>query len=274
MSDEKMNSPSTTSATPTPTPTSTAGLSGAGTPQDTMGTTSMGRSASPGAGSTGGSAGAMGAPSSRADSDATAAAMASSTGSSSASGSSGSKSASDMARETSDAARSRAQELGQSARSEAASMADKGRSMAYAKAEEAMERGASEVDTTAEHIRAAGREFGEGSYPAQAADYLATSLSDAANALRTQDIDGMMSEVTAFARRNPALFIGGAALLGFVGARMLKASERAGGGDRWRDDARRYDAPPPGVAGTPYATNTPYATGTGGMGSPRDRGYS
>ena len=179
----------------------------------------------------------------------------------------GSKNARDMAWETKEAAQGRAQELSERAKAEAAGMADKGKSMAYAKADEAKERGASEIENTAEHIRNAGREFGEGTYADQAADYLASSLSDAASAIRTKDVDGMIADVSDFARRNPAAFLGGAAILGFAAARMLKASERARQDDGYgyraspgRPDPYGYDAPSAGIGNTPYGARTTMPT--------------
>lgn len=58
----------------------------------------------------------------------------------------------------------------------------------------------------------------------QAAGRLADNLSDAANAIRTTDLKAVRDDVAGFARRNPLLFFGGAALLGFAAARMLKNS--------------------------------------------------
>ena len=203
-------------------------------------------------------------------------------GSSTAAGSTGSasgsnKSAGDMAKETGDAAKSRAAELADSAKAQAGSMAEKGKSLAYDKADEFKGQASSEIERTADHVRAAGREFGEDSYAAQAADYLASSLSDAAGAIRSRDMDDVLSELNNFARRNPAVFLGGAALLGFAAARMFKASERGryGGSRSWDESdpyardpydrdpyARRFDAPPAGVAHTPHASPSQPATPT------------
>lgn len=247
--------------------TSTAATSGAGTPKDTTTTASMASatSTSPAAGSTGGFG-------SRSESDATASSMASS--------SNDDKSAKDMAWETKEAAQGRAQDLAGQAKAEVAALGENAKQTAYAKAEEAKGRGASEVERTAENIRNAGREFGEDSYAYQAADYLATSLHDAADAIRTRDVSTVMDDVTHFARRNPAVFLGGAAMLGFFAARMLKASERArhttdydyGGDYGQRRYGGDYDAAPtPGVGHTPHAAKTaaptyPATTTTGASG--------
>jgi hypothetical protein len=54
--------------------------------------------------------------------------------------------------------------------------------------------------------------------------------------LRNTDVDELWSEVEGFARRQPAIFLGGALLLGFFGARLLRASDgqRRTGADYYR----------------------------------------
>ncbi|CAN5148255.1 hypothetical protein BH24PSE2_BH24PSE2_06870 [soil metagenome] len=52
----------------------------------------------------------------------------------------------------------------------------------------------------------------------------AQRLSDAAERLREGDIDSMANEARDVARRNPALFLAGAAFAGFLSARFVKAS--------------------------------------------------
>ena len=267
------NSFKTVTEASTTSPAARASLSGAGTPADSTDTKSMQSQASSGS-TGGGSATAMGADAKaeatkaesagvkpigaaaladerkgdRADSDKAAADMAS------ASHAGGDKSAKEMAQETAEAAKSRAKEVADRAKAEAAQMGEKAKSMAYDKADAYKAQGAGEIDRTAERVRAAGQEFGEGSYPAQAADYVASSLSQAADAIRNQDIDGVVGEVSRFARRNPAVFLGGAALLGFAVARMMKASERARMSEGGYDPYGRRMAPPPaGIEHTPHA---------------------
>ena len=263
---KEANSFKTVTDASTTSPAARASLSGAGTPADSTDTKAMQAAT----GSTGGGSAAAVADAKqaeaagvapigaaaladerkggRADSDKTATDLASaSTG--------GDKSAKEMATETAEAAKARAAEVADRAKAEAAQMGERAKSMAYDKADAYKSQGASEIDRTAARVRAAGEEFGEGSYPAQAADYVASSLSQAADALRNQDIDGMVGEVSRFARRNPAVFLGGAALLGFAAARMMKASERARHAELRRDDyGRRIASPAPGVAHTPYDT--------------------
>ena len=59
-------------------------------------------------------------------------------------------------------------------------------------------------------------------YIRQAADQIDT----VAEAVRTKDLRDAVSDVQDFARRQPAIFFGGALLLGFAAVRMLKTNGR------------------------------------------------
>ena len=61
----------------------------------------------------------------------------------------------------------------------------------------------------------------------QAAEYIrqaANQVDSLANAIRNRDAAELVSEVQSFARRQPALFFGGAMVLGFAALRFLKSS--------------------------------------------------
>ncbi len=94
--------------------------------------------------------------------------------------------------------------------------------------------------------------------------------------LRETEVDEMVDEVRGFARSRPALFLGSAALLGFLGTRFLKSSSQgasAGGGSAdggygtatssatvTHGTGEPATALPPGtVAGSPTARRTPMA---------------
>lgn len=121
-----------------------------------------------------------------------------------------------------------ASDLKAKAKAEAANLAEQARAAADARVEDVKAEATGRINETASNIRSAGREFGQDSYQAQAADYLADNLMEAADRIRAQDLDSVAREATAFARRNPALVLGGAALLGFAAARLLKASDDGG----------------------------------------------
>lgn len=89
---------------------------------------------------------------------------------------------------------------------------------------------ASELGTVVNAVRRFGETLSnEGQGPiarfaAQYGDKAANSLDRFANYLRQQDTRQLINDVQNFGRRQPALLIGGAFLLGFAGARLIKSS--------------------------------------------------
>src|SRR3546814_8495932 len=71
------------------------------------------------------------------------------------------------------------------------------------------------------------------------ADQAARGREGFAQTLREKDLDGLVEDVGDFARRQPALFLGGAVALGFAMSRFLKTSgNRRGGGEQYGE---RFD---------------------------------
>lgn len=58
------------------------------------------------------------------------------------------------------------------------------------------------------------------------AEQFATQVDSAGQFLRDKEMSDVLASVKDFARRQPTLFLGGAVVLGFLGARFLKSSER------------------------------------------------
>ncbi|MFK7763830.1 MAG: hypothetical protein AB8B62_11240 [Roseobacter sp.] len=83
----------------------------------------------------------------------------------------------------------------------------------------------SKVSNAASAANAASAEFENGSLQEIAADQIATHLQDVAGILRETDLSSVSKKATTFARENPVLFLGGAALLGFAATRFLKSSD-------------------------------------------------
>jgi hypothetical protein len=89
---------------------------------------------------------------------------------------------------------------------------------------------ASELSTVVNAVRRFGETLNnEGQGPiarfaAQYGDKAANSLDRVARYLRDQDPKQLLNDVQSFGRRQPALLIGGAFLLGFAGARIIKSS--------------------------------------------------
>ena len=73
--------------------------------------------------------------------------------------------------------------------------------------------------------RAARDGSGADSPVARIAESAADNLQRFSDSLRERDLDGLLRDAESFARRQPALFIGAAALVGFLAVRFLKASD-------------------------------------------------
>jgi hypothetical protein len=104
---------------------------------------------------------------------------------------------------------------------------------------------ASELSTVVNAVRRFGETLNnEGQGPiarfaAQYGDKAADSLDRVARYLRDQDPKQLLNDVQSFGRRQPALLIGGAFLLGFAGARIIKSSMDAASNSSINTDAQR-----------------------------------
>jgi hypothetical protein len=89
-------------------------------------------------------------------------------------------------------------------------------------------------------------------YVEQAADQI-ERLSER---LKNKDVRELLDDVQQLARRQPALFIGGAFALGLMGARFLKSSADRSSGNRYDRDSSAY-----GAGTTDYGGGTRYGGG-------------
>lgn len=104
---------------------------------------------------------------------------------------------------------------------------------------------ADRAETEARNVAEAGAAFEDNPYARQAAEKVSETLTQVAEAVRSADLGTLQRDVTNFARSNPAVFFGGAAVLGFLAARAMKASERADIDADYTGDytpGRTYDA--------------------------------
>jgi len=114
---------------------------------------------------------------------------------------------------------------------------------------------ADELSTVVNAVRRFGESLNnEGQGPiarfaAQYGDKAADSLDRVAQYLREQDPKRLFNDVQSFGRRQPALLIGGAFLLGFAGARIIKSSMGAAG------SGSTYNRPQQGLATTRVSPN-------------------
>ncbi|MEQ6204883.1 hypothetical protein ABMC88_17725 [Sulfitobacter sp. HNIBRBA2951] len=130
--------------------------------------------------------------------------------------------------------KTKAHDIGHDAKEAAFSQAER-------KAEALRDDAAARVSNAADAADAAANTFDPDSLQARAAQQVADQVEGIAQQLRTADLGSVAHEVSSFARKNPALFIGGAALLGFAATRFLKAR------DPQRVDYGRVDADPWGA---------------------------
>ena len=177
------------------------------------------------------------------------------------------------ARETVDQAKHQMSRLTDEAQRRARSLVDQQKESA-----------ASAVGGWAEALRQTARNLEEREQPAAGryVDWAADGVERFSRSLREQELDQLVHQAEQFARRQPALFLGGAVALGFVASRFLKSSAerhrmdreaRYGGTEYGGEPERRYGQPATSAGG--YAPSTGYdpTTGTYGPGSApaRDR---
>ena len=114
------------------------------------------------------------------------------------------------------------------------------------------EAAASEITNVANAVRRLRESLGgeqSGTIAQYAADYgdkAAERLERLSNYIREQDPKQMLDDVQNFGRRRPALLLGGAFLLGFAGARMIKSSMNMGS----QQQSSRMDKQSSNFAGT------------------------
>ena len=95
------------------------------------------------------------------------------------------------------------------------------------------ETAANELSKVVNAVRQFGQSLsGEGTgpiarYAAEYGDKAADSLERFSNYIREQDAKRLLNDVQNFGRRQPALLLGGAFLLGFAGARLIRSSMEA-----------------------------------------------
>ena len=178
----------------------------------------------------------------------------------------------DVRRETGEDVKRSAERLGEDARGAAEQVGARAQEEAVHQAERAKAGAASEMSGIADALRTAAQEMRSGSPQERTFGQIAESLAGASDALRDRDLGEIAGDVSAFARRNPIGFLGGAALAGFAATRFAQASskprpERAGapsGGDATAATATgaTYDEPS-AHAPTDMSTDTPTDTPAG-----------
>ncbi len=121
-------------------------------------------------------------------------------------------------------AKEKAAELAEQAKSAAGSVVQDAASAATSHADAAKSSVANEVSGIASALRTAAEEMRRGSPQERTFGQIAEGLADASDAMREKDLSTMVQDVSTFARKNPLVFLGGAALIGFAATRFAKAS--------------------------------------------------
>lgn len=145
-------------------------------------------------------------------------------------------------------ARDKAREIGADARDMARDVRDEAISEARDRADATKEGMADEISDVSRALRKASDELRDGSPQARTFSAAADMMASFADTVHDRDLGQMADSLSDLAKRNPVAFLGGAALLGFAGARMAKTSRRA----RMLDRREGYGGT--GYGGTATAT--------------------
>jgi hypothetical protein len=185
-----------------------------------------------------------------------------------------------------DAADQAAQQAGQAAapiadqaQETAGQVAEQAKQQAVAQISTQKEHAAGSLDAVAQALRQSGDQLRSKQQEplANLAGTAAQRIEDFSGYVRNTDVNDMIRDVEAFARRQPAAFLGGAFTLGVLAARFLKSSsqkeaDQGGVGSGRTPSYRGYSANPYSTSGTSrYPAPSRYpagtsATGLGGVG--------
>lgn len=154
--------------------------------------------------------------------------------------------------------KSAAGDVAEKAKSAAKEAAQSVKEEAHAQAVGAKDNVAGEVKSVASALRTASNEMRDGSPQERAMGQIAETLADVSDSIRDQDLGEMATTAISFARRNPLVFLGGAALLGFTAARFAKSSGD-NAPDTYEDHARTASYGSHQSRATPGAPVPPYA---------------
>src|SRR5689334_10860149 len=154
--------------------------------------------------------------------------------------------ASDQAKRLASEAQDQARQVSADIKDHARDVMDQTRSEVRHQAEQGSQRVAGGLNTVAQQLRAMreGRPEAAGPLPGYA-DQARHKVEALARRLEDGGVDGVASDVTAFARRRPGLFLLGCAGAGFVVGRMVRASQAAksdGSGTTSRPSAMPYQS--------------------------------
>jgi hypothetical protein len=174
-------------------------------------------------------------------------------------------------------AKQQGQQLAQQARQQAGELANRGGEQVKSQLETQKHQAAQRMTPVQMALRETAQQLRkQGQEPiSQYADKASDQVERFSGYLRETSVDEITDEVRGFARSRPALFLGSAVALGFLGTRFLKSSSQDGtysgnrpGATVSHGTGESATALPPGtLAWSPTATRTPIAEPPAGEGS-------
>lgn len=120
--------------------------------------------------------------------------------------------------------RQKGAEAAEAAKSTAREYAERARDEAYSRGEQYRDYAADETSKVASALRKASEDLSSGSPQERLLAQVADTVADTADRMRGMTLTEAFHDSTEFARRHPAAFLSGAALVGFAAARFMKAS--------------------------------------------------
>ena len=157
-------------------------------------------------------------------------------------------------------AKQQGQQLATQARQQASKLANQGGEQVKSQLANQKHNAAQRVVPVQTALREAAHQLrNQGQGPsAQYVDRATDQLERLSAYLRDTDVDEMIGEVRGFARRRPALFLGGAATLGFFATRFLKSSSQ----EQPASQGERYETTGTALGGAEgsYGAREPAAT--------------
>ena len=131
--------------------------------------------------------------------------------------------------DTVDQVKERAGELVDQAQQKTGQVVDQARGVVASRISDQKDRAAGSLGGVAQALRQTGQQLqgGEQAGMTQYVDSAADQIERISSYLQNTDVNEVFDDVEQFARRQPALFLGGAFALGLLGARFLKSSGRS-----------------------------------------------
>lgn len=148
----------------------------------------------------------------------------------------------DDLKHASEEARSAATSAAESAKARAGEAVHEAQARVAAEAERRQKAAGDEAGRLAEAFRAGREKLDDGSWQARLFGYAADATEELAHTIRDRSAGDAVSAISDFGRRNPAMFVGGMALMGFALSRVATASrEPRYGRGGYAGDRTAYD---------------------------------